>query len=56
MLYLFIVFQDQEYFDQCTTIHVMVSVCLRGPDPGSEFIMQPKNPLTVGPFGNDLLT
>ena len=28
-------------------------VSLRGPYPGSEFIAQPTNPPSVGPFGND---
>ena len=30
-------------------------VGLRGPGPGSELARNQQNPLTTGPFGNDLL-
>ena len=32
-----------------------MSVGLRGLDPGSNFIVQPTNPPTIGPFDSDLL-
>ena len=34
---------------------IIIIVDLRGLDPGSDFIAQPKNPPTTGPFSNDLL-